>query len=219
MRPTKANAFAGRRDGSGQPRNDAGHLVGDPLEPRRDAVAPTRGAAGEQRQRGQLVDVRLRRRDGVLRPRLQRQDEVGRLAELRCRRVRERDRERAALARLDDVLDDVGRLPGLGERDDGRPLEVDAGAVVDRERHRVAHRRPPGQQAEGVDAVGGRVVGRAVPDEAHDGWLELRKLPAGRRVEPPLLEEPRDRSGLLANLGAEQLARCRLDRARLRQRH
>ena len=98
-------------DGSGQPRNDAGHLVGDPLEPRHDAVPPTRGAAGEQRQRGQLVDVGLRRRDGVLRPGLQRQDEVGGLAELRCRRVRERDRERAALPGLDDVLDDVRRLP------------------------------------------------------------------------------------------------------------
>ena len=125
MRPTKANAFAGAGDGSGKPRNDAGHLVGDPLEPRRDAVPPTRGAAGEQRQRSQLVDVRLRRGDRVLRPRLQRQDEVGRIAELRRGRVRERDRESPALAGLDDVLDDVGCLPGLRERDDGRPLEVD----------------------------------------------------------------------------------------------
>ncbi len=70
------------RDGSGQPRNGAGHLVGDPLEPRYDAVPPTCGAAGEQRQRGQLVDVGLGRRHCVLRPGLQRQDEVGGLAEL-----------------------------------------------------------------------------------------------------------------------------------------
>ena len=69
----------------------------------------------------------------------------------------------------------------------------------------------PGQQAEGVDAVVSRVVGRAVPDEAHDRRLELRQLPAGRRVEPPLPEEPRDRGRLLANLGAEELARCRLE--------
>ena len=106
------------RDGSGQPRNDAGHLVGDPLEPRRDAVPPTRGAAGEQRQPGQLVDVGLRRRHCVLRACLQRQDEVGGLAELGRRRVRERDRQRATLPGLDDVLDDVGRLPRLRERDD-----------------------------------------------------------------------------------------------------
>jgi hypothetical protein len=57
-----------------------------------------------------------------------------------------------------------------------------------------------------------------VTDETDDGGLELRELSAGRRVQAPLLDETRDRGGLLANLGVEQCSGDRLG-ARLRQRH
>ena len=67
------------------------------------------------------------------------------------------------------VLEHVGRLPRLRERDHGRPAEVELRAVVDGEADRVAHRRQPGEQPERVDAERRGVVGRAVadhPDEA-----------------------------------------------------
>ena len=42
-------------------------------------------------------------------------------------------------------------------------------------------------------------------DETDGRRLELRQLPAHRRVEPPLRDKAGDRSRLLADLGAEQL--------------
>ena len=85
-------------------------------------------------------------------------------------------------------------------------------SVVDRERDRVAERRPPRQQAERVDAVRGRVVGRSVPDHPNRGRaarMDLRRDASEHRIA---LEEAEERVRLLADLLEEP--RARLDRAR-----
>ena len=104
--------------------------------------------------------------------------------------VRDRDRVRAARARALDVLEDVGRLAGLREREDGRAAQLELGAVVDGERDRVAQRRPARQQAEGVDAVRGGVVRRAVAGHAHELGAAPRRLAATAAYSSRVLEQP-----------------------------
>ena len=125
---------------------------------------------------------------------------LGRVRERGIRIVRDRDRERATRPRALDVLEDVGRLAGLRERDDGRTALLEPGAVVDRERDRVAQRRPAGQKAEGVDAVGGGIVGRAVAGEADQLGAAPRRLRGDRGVLVRVLEQPSQCGGLLADL-------------------
>src|SRR5207248_1504208 len=100
-----------------------------------DAVVQTgqseaRAATGP-RERRKLIQVRLRRGDGVLGTGCQGQDRVGDLPQRRRGLVRDRDREGAELPRAPHVLDHVGRPARLGERDHDRSREIELRPVVD----------------------------------------------------------------------------------------
>ena len=167
-------------------------LVGDDAQRVGDLGAAAARVRGEQRDRGQLVRVALGRRDPPLLARVQRHDHLADLRERRALVVRERDRERAVAPRVLGVGDHVGRAARLREGEHGRVAERELGAVVDRERDRVAHRAPPGREAEGVDGVRGGVVGRAVRDEAHE------PRPLGRAAGRPRPARTRPRAARAA---------------------
>ena len=126
--------------------------------------------------------------------------------------------------------DDVGRLAGLREREQARVAQVDLRAEVDGERDRVAERRQPGEQGEGVDAVGGRVVRGAVsghPDQADAALAELRLRPrrGSRGCRRPARARPaargsRSRKSSPGLIGSESSTarRRRPARARARRR-
>ena len=125
IRPTNASETAISDSRALERRQQRRELRGVARMPVGDRRRLGRGVGGEQRQRGELRRVGLRRRDRALAPAAERQDGVGRLGELRFRLVRDRDRERAAAASALDVLDHVRRLARLRERDDARAAEVD----------------------------------------------------------------------------------------------
>ena len=96
-----------------------------------------------------------------------------------------------------------GVWPDCESPEHQRAAKVDLRPVVDRERDRVAHRRPRRQQAESVDAVRRRIVGRAMPDHPHEVETPARGLFGYGRVFVCVLEQPSERGRLLADLCQE----------------
>ena len=146
----------------------------------RDLVHAPGGRAGEQGQRRELVQERLRGRDRPLLAGGERQGQVGGSGQVRLGLVGHGHGQRPPLARPLDVGDDVRRPARLRERDHDRAGEVELGPVVDGQRDRVAQGRPARQQAEGVDAVRSGRVGRAVGDQPQRRRIALGAGPAGR---------------------------------------
>ena len=163
-------------------------------------------APASRSERGDLVRVRLRGSDCVLGARGERQRRVRGERELGADLVRHGDCEGAQLSRPVTYVDDVGRPARLREADDDRALQVELRAVVDRQRDRVAERRPGGLEPECIDAVGRGVVRRSVADEADDVRLARCGLARDLLVLVSVLEQAPERVRLLPDLREEDRA-------------
>ena len=191
IRPTNANGSA---TSGTAPRAPGSSRRAGPATRRRSSaqrVALTGAVAGEQDQRREGVQVRLRRGDGALRARAEREQRLGRLGQVGADVVRDRDRERAGRARTRDVLDDVRRAARLREPDHDRAGHVQLRAVVDAQRDRVPERGQPRQQAEGIDAE------RAALSEEPWPTMRTRRAPRSRAPRPrPARTRARARAAL-----------------------
>jgi hypothetical protein len=180
--------------------HEVAHEPGDRAKLIRMTCADARCVRGEQPERRDLVGIGLRRRDGELRPGTEREHGLGDRRERGAGVVRDRHGVGAAPPRTLDVVDDVRRAARLREREDGAAGHVELGAVIDRERDRVAQRGPTGKKPERVDAVRRRVVRRAVADHADRRRAALQDLRGDALELRAVLEEAEERLRLLPDL-------------------
>ena len=144
-------------------------LARDVVEQSGELVAAAGKTAGEQRERGDLVRVGLRRRDCELRTGGKRKHRLCGLREVGVGLVRDCDRECPAVASPVDVLEHVRRSPRLREPDDHRAAQVEVCSVVDEQADRVAHRRS------------GREAGRRRRRRTRRRCRTIRGRPSGSR--------------------------------------
>ena len=176
--------------------------------------APAGRVRGEERERRELVQVRLRRGDGALGP-------GARAAATASARGASSDAGSFVTATVKAPapprpLARTRRRRACGPTARARrpsSPNVERRAEVDGERDRVADRRPAREQPERVDAVRRRVVRRAVADDAHERAPRSRAAAATRANSASCVEQRRSASRLLADLREEARA-ARLGRPR-----
>ena len=159
----------------------------------RERAADLGDRGGQDDQRRDLGDERLRRRDGDLGPGLQEEDRVGLAGDRRPDGVGDRDDRAATLAGEAGRGDGVGGLARLGDRDDERPLVERRRAVAELGAD-VGPGRQPGPVLDRGRPDERRVVGAAAGDQLDARDRPQRLLEAGELVDVDPVE-PVDASG------------------------